>query len=339
MRAPRRRAAGRPRVVVMGGDARRPPGIEAALDRADLAFADTVRAMAEALEGAEVVLAWRADGDLLRSAWTHAGSLRWVQSIAAGVDRLLFPALVEADVVVTNARGVFEDAMAEYVLGLLLAFAKDLPGTLAWQRERRWEHRETERLAGARLLVVGLGPIGRAVARLARAVGMEVEGVASAPRPGDGVVARVGGPEELPRLLAGADYVVNALPLTARTRGLFDAAAFAAMKPSARFVNVGRGGTVDEEALAAALREGRLAGAALDVVQTEPLPPESPLWDVPGLLLSPHMSGDAVGWKERVVALFLDNLDRYVSGRPLRNVVDKRRGYVPSETAGEEGGR
>lgn len=320
----------RPRVVVAGGARHRPPGIERAEALADLAFADDPAEVAELLPGADAVLAWRPRAELLRPGFARAARLRWIQAASAGVDGLLFPELVESDVVVTNAHGVFDGPMAEYALALLLAFAVDLPRTLELQRERRWEPRETERLAGRTLLVAGQGSIGRAVARLARAVGMRVLAVASRPRAGDGVVEEVGGPGDLPRLLGEADFVVNVLPLTERTRGLFGREAFAAMRPGARFVNLGRGGTVDEDALVEALREGRIAGAALDVFAEEPLPPDSPLWSAPNAIVSPHISGSARGWQEAVVELFLENLRRFAAGEPLTGVVDKRLGYVPS---------
>ncbi|MBI2238271.1 MAG: D-2-hydroxyacid dehydrogenase, partial [Actinobacteria bacterium] len=281
-----------------------------------------------ALEGAEIVFAWDYEEDLLPSAWSGAGSVRWIQAASAGVDALLFPELIEGDVLVTNARGVFDEPMAEYVLGLVLAFAKDFPTTFEHRLASAWEHRDTERLAGMSLLVVGVGPVGRAVARLGRAVGMEVEGLGRTARAGDGDFGVVLGAGDLHGALAWSDYVVNALPSTPGTRHLFDAAAFACMKPTARFVNVGRGATVDERALADALRAGTIAGAALDVFEEEPLPAGSPLWRMPNVIVSPHMSGDFAGWERAVVEVFVDNLGRWVRGEPLRNVVDKRLGYV-----------
>jgi phosphoglycerate dehydrogenase-like enzyme len=172
--------------------------------------------------------------------------------------------------------------------------------------------------------VVGGGPIGRAIAGLLRAVGMRVD-----------LVGRCGGPgvhpaSALAGLLPRAEWLVLAAPLTEATRGLLGPAALAALPPAARVINVGRGELVVDDALADALRSGRLAGAALDVFVDEPLPAGSPLWGLPGLIVSPHMSGDVVGWQDRLVELFTDNLVRYRTGRPLRNVVDKARGYVPT---------
>jgi phosphoglycerate dehydrogenase-like enzyme len=296
--------------VLHGDD--RPPGL--ALD--GMRFAGDATSLAEALPGAEVLLVWDFLSDAVRDAWSSADSLRWVHTASAGVDRLTFPGLLESDVILTNSRGVFDRPMAEYVLGLVLAMAKDLPGTLAAQSRREWHHRESEPIAGRCAVVVGGGPIGRAIAGLLAAVGMDVE--------------LVGRREfgDLPGLLPRADWLVLAAPLTDTTRGMLDAAALARLRPSARVINVGRGALVVEPDLVDALRSGRIAGAALDVFAREPLPPGSPLWTLPGVIVSPHMSGDQVGWREQLVEVFRDNLDRYRAGEPLRNVVDKTLGYV-----------
>ncbi|MBC3984256.1 D-2-hydroxyacid dehydrogenase [Streptomyces sp. AC536] len=276
------------------------------------------------LPGADVLLVWDFQSDALRDAWPGSGPRPgWVHTASAGVDRLLLPDLVESETVLTNARGVFDQPIAEYVGALVLSFAKDLPGTWELQRQRRWRHRETRRLAGTRAVVVGVGPIGRAIGELLRALGVRVEWVGRTARAG------VRGADELPDLLPGADWVVCAAPLTPATRGMFDRAAFARMAPSAYFVNVGRGPLVVTEELRAALLERRLAGAALDVFEQEPLASDSALWDTPGLLVSPHMSGDTVGWRDDLARQFEDNFDRWAAGEPLFNVVDKRLGYVP----------
>lgn len=321
---------GRPVVLVVGAasdDA--PPGIETVDGRVELVSAAGSDEVASTIARADAIFAWRPEASLLEGAWEAAGRVRWLQSASAGVDSLLFPALVESDVVVTNARGVFDEGMAEYTLGLMLCFAKDFPGTLDRQREATWRYHYSEPLAGARVLVVGAGSIGRAVGRLARACGMQVEGIARSARPGDDVFERVGGTDDLLARLPDADYVVNVLPHAPHTDRLFGAEAFAAMRPTARFVNIGRGATVDEEALIEALDSGRLAGAALDVFAEEPLPEHSPLWAMRNVIVSPHMSGDLAGWERAVVDVFLDNLDRWLRDEPLRNVVDKALGYAP----------
>jgi phosphoglycerate dehydrogenase-like enzyme len=245
-----------------------------------------------------------------------------------GIDNVLTAEVAASDVLVTNSRGVFDGSLAEYVLGLVLAFAKDLRGTWERQRRREWQHRDTERVAGTTAVIVGVGPVGRATARLLRAVGVRVRGVGHTARTGDPDFGDVSASTDLIRLLPEADWVVLVAPLTDETRGLVGAAELAAFLPTARLINVGRGELVDEAALAAALRAGALAGAALDVFEKEPLPPSSPLWNQPGVLVSPHMSADAVGWREQLAEVFLDNLRRWCAGQPLRNVVDKTVGYV-----------
>ncbi|MDH2390520.1 MULTISPECIES: D-2-hydroxyacid dehydrogenase [Streptomyces] len=291
--------------------------------RVRVQYADE-ESLASQLPHAEVLLVWDFTSDAVRRAWPGEGPRpRWVHTPSAGVDRLLCPELIDSDTVVTNARGIFEAPIAEYVAALVLAMAKDLPGTLELQRQRRWRHREGLPVAGTRAAVVGAGPIGRTVAESLRALGVETAVVGRTARPG------VHAGEDLDRLLTGADWVVCAAPLTDATRGMFDARRFALMRPSTRFINVGRGPLVDQNALVAALKERRLAGAALDVFETEPLPPDSELWDVPGLLVSPHMSGDTVGWRDRLGEQFVELFELWEAGKPLPNVVDKKRGYVP----------
>jgi phosphoglycerate dehydrogenase-like enzyme len=307
-----------------------PPGIGVIADTVELIFADTEESLGEALAATDVILAWKPRSGLLQPIWDRAKDVKWIQSASAGVDRLLFPELVESHVVVTNARGVFDQAIAEYVLTLLLTFAKGMPGVLDRQGRSEWRPRDTEALAGKKVLVVGVGPIGRAIGVACRGLGMTVRGVATTSRRRDDVFRVVYGADELLDAIAWADYVVDALPGTPDTLHLFDEKAFGAMRPAARFVNVGRGSTVDEPALVRALREGRIGGAALDVFEVEPLPEESPLWGMPNVIVSPHMAGDFAGWREALVELFVENLQRYLTGRPLKNVVDKERGYVPS---------
>jgi phosphoglycerate dehydrogenase-like enzyme len=319
------------RVVVMGATLEEPPpGIGVIADAVELIFADTEESLGEALEGSDVILAWKPRSGLLQPVWHRAGGVKWIQSASAGVDRLLFPGLIDSHVVVTNARGVFDQAIAEYVLTLLLTFAKGMPGV--WDRQGRaeWKPRDTEGLAGKHVLVVGVGPIGRAIGVACQGMGMTVRGVATVSRRRDDVFRVVYGADELLDALAWADYVVDVLPGTPDTQHLFGQKAFGAMRPAARFVNVGRGSTVDEPALVRALQEGRIGGAALDVFEEEPLPKDSPLWSMPNVIVSPHMAGDFAGWREALVELFVENLQRYLTGRPLKNVVDKERGYVPS---------
>ncbi|WP_431521622.1 D-2-hydroxyacid dehydrogenase [Actinomadura madurae] len=325
-------SGGPPDVVVLVGDVE-PRGMAEAERLARVRYVRETE-LAEALPGADVLFMWDFLSDALAGAWPASGGPGWVHIASAGVDRLMFPALIESETKVTNSRGVFDEPIAEYVLGLVLAFAKDLPGTLRLQGERRWRHRETERVTGSRALVVGTGPIGRAIGRRLSAAGLAVTGAGRTARDADPDLGLVHPMERLDEALAEADYVVLAAPLTPRTRGMIDAAALDRMRPSARLINVGRGALVAEPDLVKALRAGRIAGAALDVFEDEPLPPSSPLWDMPNVIVSPHMSGDVIGWRDELLRLFAANLGRYVSGRPLRNVVDKRLGYVGSNQRG-----
>jgi phosphoglycerate dehydrogenase-like enzyme len=318
-------------VVITGAeDIAEIPGIERLAKHAELRLACDQTTLRDALRGADVLLGWSFRDTSLRAAWEAAGALRWVHWGGAGVDAVLFPELVASDVVLTNSRGVFDRAVAEYVLGLVLAFAKDLPGTLRAQCRRQWDYRLSERVDGHTALVVGVGSIGREIARLLGAVGMRVVGVARRTRTADPDFAAVHTTGALDELLGEADYVIAATPHTEQTAGLFDARRFAAMKPTARFINVGRGTLVDEAAFASALANGTIAGGALDVFQAEPLPESSPLWSAPNLIISPHMSGDYEGYPNALAEIFLDNFRRYRAGRPLLNVVDKRLGYVPA---------
>ncbi|MEU8506014.1 D-2-hydroxyacid dehydrogenase [Streptomyces brevispora] len=280
--------------------------------------------LAAQLPRADVLLVWDLASDAVREAWPGDGPRpAWVHTASVGVDRLLCPELVGCDTVVTNARGVFEQPIAEYVAGLVLAFAKDLPGTLELQQRRRWRHRESVPVAGSRAVVVGAGPVGRAITRLLMGLGVEVALVGRTAR------RTIHGAGDLDRLAARADWVVCAAPLTPRTYGMFDTRFFGLMQPSARFINVGRGPMVVEGDLVDALRKRWIAGAALDAFEREPLGPQSPLWDVPGLIVSPHMSGDAVGWRDRLGEQFVAMYELWLTGRPLPNVVDKRLGYIP----------
>jgi phosphoglycerate dehydrogenase-like enzyme len=322
----------RPIVLVLGADRDRPPpGIEAAAGHVELRYApDLDRCRAEIGE-ADAVFEWFHDPAVLPAVWGSAARLRWIQTVSDGVDSLLFPALIESDVVVTNARGVYEEPIAEWVIGAMLAFTTGMHRSILDQQRRDWTTgRTVERLAGARLVIVGPGPIGRATAWRARALGMSVTVVGRRARV-DASLGDVVGVDRLHDELARADHVLDALPLTEETRRLFDTRAFAAMPRRARFYDVGRGDTVDEPALVEALRTGSISGAALDVVATEPLTAESPLWTMPNVIVSPHISGDAEGWEHRAVAVFVENARRFAAGDPLVNEVDKRAGFVTDE--------
>ncbi|GAB3290233.1 D-2-hydroxyacid dehydrogenase [Parasphingorhabdus pacifica] len=315
-----------PRVVVLH-DGTHPSAMADIEKHAEVRYA-TGEELPEAVPGADVLFVWHFRSDAVAAAWPAADSLRWIHAASAGVDRLLFDELIHSDVALTNSRGVFDRPMAEYVLGTILSFAKDLHGSVRLQDRKEWRHRETERIEDKRVLVVGTGPIGRAIARQLSAVGMRVNGAGRVARDGDPDFGDVYCSDRLTDVLAEFDYVVLAAPLTEQTKGLINATALAAFTPTTRLINVGRGELVVQEDLVEALTAGRLAGAALDVFDTEPLPDASPLWEMPNVLVSPHMSGDTVGWTDELVELFCTNLRSYLDARPLRNVVDKERGYV-----------
>ena len=304
------------------------PGLDAVHSSVDIHYAPDEDALGEALPGTEILLGWNFRGRELEPQWSRADNLRWIHRCGAGVDSLLFPALVESDVRVTNARGIFDRAMAETVLGYLLAEVKLFRQSWELQKEHIWKHRLTGRLENQRALVVGVGSIGHAVGALLKAAGLQVQGVGRSARQDDPVFGRIHAPSELQALAADVEWIIGVLPSTAETRGIFDRKFFSAMRPEAHFVNIGRGDAQDEDALREALETGAIAGAMLDVFRAEPLPAESPLWDTPNLFVSPHMSGDYHSFTEDIVRQFIDNLNRYRDGLPLKNLVDKALGYA-----------
>jgi len=248
----------------------------------------------------------------------RAPKLRWLQSFFAGSDDPVFATLRTNGATVTSAAGANAAPIAQMVMAYLLAFSCDLPRLARAQSEHRWGSAAVVELAGKRLGIVGLGSIGAEVARLAHAHGMDVIGLRRS------VTGHEPCPtwtdDRLAELLAWADVIVVAAPLTDRTRGLLGAEQFAAMRPGAWFVNVGRGEVVDEAALVAALESGHVGAAGLDVFAVEPLPQESPLWDMPNVIVTPHVAGSSEPSDQRAVDLFIENLGRYVGGEPLRNV-------------------
>ncbi|MGH3088434.1 MAG: D-2-hydroxyacid dehydrogenase [Rubrobacteraceae bacterium] len=304
-----------------------PPGIEAVMESAEVRFATDGEELKRAIPGARALFVWDFRARELRDAWDAADALRWVHVAGAGVDAALFPELTESEVVLTNSRGVFERAIAEYVIGLMLVFEKDFLRTMEFQRQKNWKHRESGMLFGKRLLVVGAGPIGRVISTHAKALGMKPSAVARNARSEDPDFERVFAAGDLDTALPHADYVVMAAPLTDETKNMFGETRFEKMKSGARFINVGRGATVDEDALVEALRERKISGAALDVFREEPLPEDSPLWETPGVMVSPHMSGDFAGRLDALGELFAENFRRWRQGEELVNVVDKERGY------------
>jgi phosphoglycerate dehydrogenase-like enzyme len=279
---------------------------------------------------AEVFIGWTMRPEQLAA----ARKLRWVHSPAAAVHTLIFPEFVASGVTLTNAREVHAPVVAEHVMALMLALAKRIPDCVglqqrhAWGQQALWEESVRPReIAGDTLGVVGLGSIGREVVCRAKVFGMRVIGTRERPERAVDHVDAVYGPMDLPRVLAEGDFVVLAAPITSNTKQLINAATLAHMKTSAYLINVGRGALVDERALAEALRSRRIAGAALDVFDKEPLPAESELWGVPNLLITPHSAGLTEKLWERHYLLIKENLRRYVAGEKLLQIVDKQKGY------------
>ncbi len=274
-------------------------------------------------------------GRFPRDLIARAPNLRWLQQWGAGADWILrHPEVVQHPVVITNTSGIHAIPISEHVFAYLLAFARRLPDAIRAQNRRHWlTHSEISEmggvfeLAGLTMLVVGVGAIGERIARLGKALEMRVWGVRRHPEKNVSGADRMFGPENMQDVLPEADIVVLTLPYTSETHHLFDARAFAAMKRGAYFVNIGRGKVVDEAALVGALHSGQIAGAGLDVFETEPLPAESPLWEMPNVIITPHHSGMTPYYDQRAMAIFLDNLRRYKSGLPLHHVIDKTRGY------------
>jgi phosphoglycerate dehydrogenase-like enzyme len=291
-----------------------------------------LEAFTQAAPQASAILHWAGPRALLRSVFLAAPNVRWVHSRSAGLDNVLFPELVASPVPLTNGTGVFSASLGEFALTAMLFFAKDLPRMQRNQRDQRWEQFDVEEIAGRTVGIVGYGDIGRAVASRARAMGMTVFALkrhaplASDPLP-DPVVAKFFAPGDLPAMLAACDYVVASAPLTPETRHMISDAAFAAMKPSAVLINVGRGPVVDQAALLRALDEKKIRGAGLDVFEQEPIPPGDPIWGYENVLISPHCADHTKDWLNDAMRFFLAQYDRFRKGEPLRNIVQKHLGY------------
>ncbi len=288
-------------------------GIDYPQERPDLDVADLLRK-------AEVIIATRIPPYLHE----HAPALRWIQFTSAGVDHLWKPFLDSGDILVTSAKGLHAIPMAEFVLSGMLMFAKDWPRLARQQREHHYEKFMVEELYGKTVVLIGVGEIGSGVARMSKLFGMTVigvrrrEGNADLDPSFDEVVTF----ERLEKVIDRGDFVVASLPLTAKTDRMVNEKVFQAMRKSAVFINVGRGKAVDEASLIRALEQGCIRGAVLDVFENEPLLPDNPLWDMPNVLLSPHMGSDTSRYMERMTDILCENLRRYAEGETLRNLVD-----------------
>jgi phosphoglycerate dehydrogenase-like enzyme len=257
------------------------------------------------------------------------GRLRWIQSSAAGLDHCLVTPVVASDIIVTSASGVLADQVSEHAVGLAIACTRRLPLFLDQQARREFVRRPTRDLTGATVGIVGLGGVGRRLAEVLAPFRVRILATDWFPVRKPATVDVLGGPDTLPQVLAEADVLFLCAPLTPATRGMIDARALAAMKPGSILVNVARGPLVDEQALADALASGHLDSAAVDVTPQEPPAPDSPLWTAPRLIITPHVAGQSGRRIEAMTDFFCANLKRYLEGRPLRNLVDKRLGFPP----------
>ena len=291
--------------------------------------AEAARTAEEAMAGAaeaEVIQAGRWSEEL----WKAAPGLKWVQSGGAGVERFMTPEFIASPIILTNAQGVYAIPIADQVMAFILHFSRRFNELVRRQIAREWEpweRRSSEELCGKTLGIIGLGRIGSEVAKRAKAFGMRVIATRRRPESRSAHADEVRGADELAWLLRESDFVALCSALTDETRHLIGEQELKVMKPTAFLVNIGRGRLIDEQALIAALKGGEIAGAGLDVFEREPLPAESPLWEMPNVMITPHDAGSSPRSHERFMAVFLENLRRYVAGEPLLNVVDKRAGY------------
>jgi len=316
------------RILVWDVPSQYVPSLQAAAPGVELMLASTVAEAYSKVKDADAVL-----GACSAELVAAGPAIRWIQTHSAGVEHCAtIPALSERDILLTNMRRVYGPAMAEHVMAMMLAYARGLHFYIPEHTAGRWSPEFVDTggmltLEGKTVLVVGLGGIGLEVARRAHAFGMRVVATRNSGRVGPGFVSYVGLPGELARLAAEADFVVNTTPLTPATTGMFDAEFFAAVKPGAFFVNVGRGGSVVQSALVAALQSRRLGGAGLDVTEPEPLPADSPLWRMRNVILTPHVAGKSDVADDVRFAILAENLRRYVAGDRMLSIVDTARQY------------
>jgi phosphoglycerate dehydrogenase-like enzyme len=296
----------------------------------EVKYSATKRDDERALDGADVLIGWSLSPEQLRA----AKNLRWIYSITAAVDQFLYPELISSEIAVTNAGSVHGPVVAEHAIAMLLALAKRLPSAMRYQERRKWameaiwnEQPRPREVRGANVVVIGLGSIGAEVAAMAAALKMDVIGVREHPERGTAGAHEVVGYGSLDDAIARADFVVLAAPLTERTRHLIDARRLQLFTPTAFLINVSRGALVDEGALVKALRDRKIAGAALDVFEQEPLSRWSPLWKMPQVLITPHTAFLTENVWHRHYEVFAANLKRFLAGQPLEGVVDLKRGY------------
>ncbi len=307
--------------------------LEAIKGAANITVTNNDATAKEAARTAEIILSGGMPGMSpdFSAIFAAAPALKWVHSLSAGVEKLLFPAFKESHVPLTNARGVFKRSLAEFVVLGMLYFTKRVRRLVDNQRAAKWDNFYTEFINNKIMGVVGYGEIGRECALLAKPLGVKIYAVRRNPQrsANDPVLDKAFPPDQLHAMLGEVDFVVAAAPLTPETRHMLNAAAFRAMKPTAIVMNVGRGPVIEEAALIQALQEKLIAGAALDVFEVEPLPATSPLWAMENVLISPHCTDRTLNpdWLDLSMQCFVDNFKRYTQGQPLENVVDKKAGY------------
>lgn len=284
----------------------------------------------EEIADTDIAISWSLRGEQIKA----ARKLRWIHSTAAAVHQLMTPELRARDIVVTNARDVHGPVVAEHAIALAFALAKRLPQAVKYQQQKHWAQHDLwnsqprpRELNGATMTIIGMGGIGKPLAKLARSLGMRVIGVREQPERDSESADVVYGYDELNRALNEADFVVLAVPVTPKTHHLMNAARLAQLKSGAYLINVGRGVLIDEGALVQSLQAKSFAGAALDVTTEEPLLPESPLWHMENVFITPHIAGLTERMWERHYEHYIENLHRYLAGEPLLWVVDKQRGY------------
>jgi phosphoglycerate dehydrogenase-like enzyme len=279
---------------------------------------------------ANVLFNWSGSLELFKKVFEMCPKLLWVHSRSVGLERSLFPELIESPVPLTNGAGVFSASLGEFALGAILYFAKDFRRMIRNQMAGVWEAFDVMPVAGQTVGIIGYGDIGRAIAARVRPLGMTVLAVkrhASSRAGADPLVEQTYGPERRIEMVSRCDYVVVAAPLTSETRGMIGEPEFAAMKPTAVVINIGRGPVINEAALVSALSSGRIAGAALDVFDHEPLPAGHPFYKLENVLLSPHCADHTPDWLDNAMQFFIAQYERFRMGEPLLNVVDKRLGY------------
>lgn len=290
---------------------------------------NTLEKLAPLAESADVIVYCMTPGIALKDVWNIAPRVQWVHSLSAGLESILFPALADSTVPMTNSRGVFRESLGEFVIASIFHFAKDLRRMQRSQMAAKWEQFDVEMVHGKTLGVVGYGEIGRAAAVRAHALGMKIHALRRRPTLSDDdpIVEESFSIAQRAEMVAGVDYLLAAAPLTPESRGLIGEAELRAMKPTSVIMNVGRGPVIVESALIKALQEGWIRGAGLDVFDVEPLPSGHPFWTMENVLLSPHCADHTATWTDEALQFFLENVRRYTHGEPLLNLVDKKSGY------------